>query len=106
MKQTGRILLFALASAVTIVIALQLFGGIFFAIRPASWNSVRPGMSREQVSLAMGKPTDDTAELKGQDRWRRVAVFNERTFVVRYDMSNTVKRVGETNYWRRWSADD
>jgi hypothetical protein len=91
--------------AFTIVIALQLFGGVFFATRPGSWDSIRLGMSREEVITVLGTPTVNTVELKGQDSWRRVALFNERTFVVRYDMSRTVEDVLERNYRRRWSSE-
>jgi hypothetical protein len=78
----------------------QLATGFFFSPQPHAWKLVQPGMSRDEVISALGRPAFDTYELKGQDTWWRRALLNERRFVVRYDEAQTVVRVGEAFHWR------
>jgi hypothetical protein len=98
--QQKRTFVFLVGGAFALVIALQLFMGLFFAQRPTTWKRIHSGMSREQAFNTLGKPTVDTADLKGQDTWRRVAMLSERTLIVRYDGSRAVEDVGERIFYR------
>lgn len=80
--------------------AAQLATGLVFAPPPEAWRLVRPGMSRDEVFSALGRPAFDTYELKGQDTWWRRALLNERKLIVRYDGAKTVVRIGQAFHWR------
>src|SRR5687767_1860356 len=99
MTKKRRVIIF-FASALSIFLVLQVVGGLFYAAKPRNWKLVRVGMSREQVFALIGKPVADTAELKGQEFWREVALLNERTLGVQYTVPDIngdrkVHRAGE-----------